>query len=409
MAEEVCRGGSETHKNPRICIVHRYPIKDAIGTNPSLLLVVQELVKSGWFVTYLSYRSSLDNDHHIPGLRVLSLPLTYDRRRRFDMRVKSLIFVILSPVFLLMRRTDFDVVYCEDALPVYQYLIKKATGLKVIYRMGDHMIGYFLADTSNPLVRLLAAVATYPEACMLRALDRVLPISKSMCDYLVSRGIPAGATSIASECVDTDLFKPGIDREGKRRELGVLDSEILVMFHGSLASWKGTEILIPSVSQLMSDKSNVKLMIVGDGPALYHLERLSVDFRIRSRAIFTGWVRYDLLPRYIAACDIGIVLRNAAFGNNFVLTTALLQYLACDRPVIAPRLLEIQTLLPDPLLFTPGDGIDLASKLRSIVDGVHENRTFFQELGRRIRSRYSKEAVARDLLKEIRQTAGVPR
>jgi glycosyltransferase involved in cell wall biosynthesis len=90
------------------------------------------------------------------------------------------------------------------------------------------------------------------------------------------------------------------------------------------------------VAKLLEKKyKKLKFVVLGSGTDFPRTQLLVKNLGL-SNLILTGWVPYKDVPEYINACDIGIALRANNMANNFVVTTALMQYYACKKPVIAP-------------------------------------------------------------------------
>jgi glycosyltransferase involved in cell wall biosynthesis len=141
--------------------------------------------------------------------------------------------------------------------------------------------------------------------------------------------------------------------------------------------------------------------VVGEGPLLGEVRKQVHDMGLEDRVVLTGWIPFDIIPQYIAACNVGVVLRTKTWANSFVLTTALMQYLSSGRPVVAPRLSTISKMLPPDVLFEPGDISDLSHKIRWIVSHVHEATREIMDASEIIRTRYSALNVAQGLEKRI--------
>ena len=387
----------------KICVVHRYPLTDILSTNPSFRILLEELCAEGHRVHLVNYRKrGGEGGEHISSLDSIThstLGLTYDRSQRLDRILKSILFIFIAPLKVLVKhlRERFDVVYCDDALPVYYFFIKKLTNSRVVYRMGDLMLGYIF-DVGAPVKRRLFEIALKADVRMLNSLDNVLAISNVMRDFLLKCGVHFDRVTVVPECIDTEMFNSSISGEMIRSKYGI--SGPLLMFQGVLVPWKGVENLLSAMSLVLKRHSQVKIMIVGDGPSLIHLKELSDDLGISENVIFTGWVPFKNMPEYIAACDIGVSLRKKNLANEMVVTTALLQFFAIGKPVIAPKMKTITHFVEQAengLLFNPDDPQDLADKLIYSIDHLDK----MMKMGRRetllVRQTYDISTVAAQL------------
>src|SRR5256885_13131704 len=137
---------------PKLCILHRYPIAQALETNPSLYDFLIVLTTNGFAVRFISFSEEKGTQkrppENPPGIEVVGLPFTLRRSWSFDKYLKSLLFILLSPYIarVLQRDERITGVYCDDSLPFYGYLVKKLTNKKVVLRLGDLQTGYFRSE-----------------------------------------------------------------------------------------------------------------------------------------------------------------------------------------------------------------------------------------------------------------------
>jgi glycosyltransferase involved in cell wall biosynthesis len=170
--------------------------------------------------------------------------------------------------------------------------------------------------------------------------------------------------------VDAELFHPRRRSIRTRWELsgGRLDAPIL-LYVGRLSAEKGLERLEPLLDAL----PQVRLALVGDGPARAHLVR-----RFAGRpVVFTGYLRGEALARAYASADV-FVLPSTTETLGFV----VLEAMSAGCPVIAAAAGGVVDLIEHEqtgLLYDPADPAQL-------VDGVHrllEQRDLARALAQR--------------------------
>jgi len=145
-----------------------------------------------------------------------------------------------------------------------------------------------------------------------------------------------------------ELFKP-INKEKCRTELNLNLNMNYVCFVGSLAPWQGVEFLIKAAPSVLTKCPNTSFIIVGDGVMKKELINLTLNLGILDKFVFTGSVPYEKVPLYINASDICI----APFvSNRKASPLKIYEYLACEKPVIASDIPDI-----DDLFVNSGGGI----------------------------------------------------
>ena len=93
---------------------------------------------------------------------------------------------------------------------------------------------------------------------------------------------------------------------------------------------KGHEFLFEAAPQIVAAVPNVKFLLVGDGIYRERYERWAERLGLRDRFIFTGLVRPDEIPGYVAQMDVLVHL-----SLREGLPRALPQALAAGKPVVA--------------------------------------------------------------------------
>jgi len=104
--------------------------------------------------------------------------------------------------------------------------------------------------------------------------------------------------------VNTDFFKPGLDRRYLRDKLG-LEEEPLILCVARLVRSKGIEYAIHAMATVVKEESDAKLVIVGRGIDESYFRSLIRKFKLeKSVFIFTDYVPVDEMPLVYASADI---------------------------------------------------------------------------------------------------------
>jgi glycosyltransferase involved in cell wall biosynthesis len=122
-----------------------------------------------------------------------------------------------------------------------------------------------------------------------------------------------------------------------RAEFGIRDNESLLVYCGVIAHQRNIDQLIEAYKIVVTDDNQVRLLVVGDGPALFDIKALSRRLALEDRIIFTGIVPYTEVRQLIAMADIG--LSYIPINNNYDYNPPLktFEYLACALPTIATK------------------------------------------------------------------------
>ncbi len=148
-----------------------------------------------------------------------------------------------------------------------------------------------------------------------------------------------------------------------------------------LAPDKGLRLLLGAMGRLAGEGLEVTLEIVGDGPDRAALEALSEDLGLGDRVRFAGAIGRDRIQERYRAAD-AFCLSSFAEGVPVVLMEAM----ALERPVIAPRVMGIPELVEDGvsgLLVPPGNVDALAAAIRRLAQTDSAGRADLGAAGRK--------------------------
>lgn len=128
----------------------------------------------------------------------------------------------------------------------------------------------------------------------------ILP-SESMKEILVrDYGLQSHYTVIPT---GTNL-EPFLQADGKalRAEKGWQHETVLISV-GRLAPEKNWDTLLRAVAKVHAGHPELRLVLIGDGPARQSLEELAAELGVADRVTFTGSLPFQEIPRYLKAAD----------------------------------------------------------------------------------------------------------
>ncbi|MBA7657123.1 D-inositol-3-phosphate glycosyltransferase [subsurface metagenome] len=129
--------------------------------------------------------------------------------------------------------------------------------------------------------------------------------------------------------VDFNLFKP--TSSNIRDKFSIGDNKLL-LFVGRFVPLKNLPFLITTFREVVKEKKDIRLILVGEGPLKSTIKRLVKKYRLEGYIIFTGKVPNKELPPYYSAADIFVI---PSSYDNF--PNAVLEAMSCSLPVIATR------------------------------------------------------------------------
>jgi glycosyltransferase involved in cell wall biosynthesis len=211
----------------------------------------------------------------------------------------------------------------------------------------------------------------------------IVVVSTPLKSFVLDQGVPADKVLLTPNGANPARF---IDnpREGAAiRQRHGLGNVTVVGWVGILREWHRVDLLIEAIASLRS----MRLLIIGDGPDRPRLEALAREKGVERAIVFTGRVPHEDMPGYISALDIAVASDDR---TGFASPMKILEYMAMGKPVVAPRMANIEDLIldaEDGLLFNPGDLSDLTSALRRLQDDIPLRR----RLGTSARTKVERE------------------
>lgn len=167
-----------------------------------------------------------------------------------------------------------------------------------------------------------------------RAVHRITTPSESARRILESYGISGPVRVIPNP---TDLAKfQNCDGSVIRRKYGLGQAKILINV-GRVAPEKNLSFLLKVFQYILRadpglnpPDSNIRLLIVGDGPDLPNLKQQAAGLGIAGQVIFSGLVNSAEIPAYLAAADLFVMS-----STTEVKPLAQLEALASGVPIVA--------------------------------------------------------------------------
>ncbi|TET46687.1 glycosyltransferase family 1 protein [candidate division TA06 bacterium] len=191
--------------------------------------------------------------------------------------------------------------------------------------------------------------------------------------------------------VDTERFKPVVDRNALRRSLGLPLEGFLVLTVRRLIARMGLENLMDAMPIVLEGNPQTYLLIGGRGYLYESLRNRAVRLGIEHRVKVLGYIDDGLLPKYYAASDLFVLPTLSLEGFGMV----TLEALASGTPVLATAAgasPEILSRLDSRLILERLEPQHIAKQILEFIS--MEGR---EELGKRCRA-FARENYGMDMI-----------
>jgi glycosyltransferase involved in cell wall biosynthesis len=183
-----------------------------------------------------------------------------------------------------------------------------------------------------------------------------------------------------------------------RAEWGWPEDKVIISV-GRLAEEKNWTTLLQAFAIALKEQSNLRLVLIGDGPQAQALQQLAGELGITDRVLFVGRVPFEQIPAYLKAADL--------FAFASVTETqglATLEAMAAGLPVVAVAASGTQDIVEDSVqgFLVQNDPEDLAKGIVKLINNPELMGTFKTDALRKSRS-YDNKRLARKMLKVYEQ------
>lgn len=298
------------------------------GVVTSVMALREELIRRGHNVTIVTvqvpgYKSSTEDI-----IRIKAVP-----------KVKLLDFRMAMPLFYQdyqrVKELNLDVIHTHTEFTIglfgqfmanrlkipmlhtYHTMYEDYTKYLLRIRRGQGLAKRFMRHTSKRYVRRYDAVVV-PS----------LKTEKALRSYGIKNNIHILPTGI-----DLDKFTryekndPRLD--ALRQRLGLSRTTKIILSLGRVSEEKSVDTIVLQMKDLIKRVDDVKLVIVGDGPFMPTLKRLTHDMGLEDCVLFVGRVPWEEVPFFYSLADVFV---SASKTETQGLT--ILEAMASQVPVI---------------------------------------------------------------------------
>ncbi len=178
--------------------------------------------------------------------------------------------------------------------------------------------------------RTLAAIAGF----LYRRADHIVVVSPAFKDHLIRYwSVPAAVISTVENGVETDLFRADPSAAEEVRTHLNLKDRFLICYIGTIGNAHGLETMIAAAENLQTTFPQATFLVIGEGAEKDRIVNLAVA-RGLTNVQFLGQQPREKIPACVSAADLCLVMLKKTELFKTVIPTKLLEYMACERPVI---------------------------------------------------------------------------
>lgn len=238
-----------------------------------------------------------------------------------------IVALIFRPDVLLVSIPWYDV------LPI-AYIGAKLSGAKLVVDVRDPL--EYWSQWTKGFTHRFSKLLTALNYALLRKSDLVLAVTPGLVKLLAKQGVRA---RLVMNGADTRVFRP-YPSSGARKELGLSDEEIVLVFNGYLGNYYDAIPLLRAIAEFPSEvRGKIKLLLIGGfvDPAYARkfLDVIKKLYLYKHVKIHRPVKNARTLAKILSAANAGVITHVASELYDPAVPVKLYEYLACGLPVFA--------------------------------------------------------------------------
>jgi colanic acid biosynthesis glycosyl transferase WcaI len=368
----------------RLCIVSQWYPPEQAPFGKMMEELASFAATCGWNVTVLTGFPNHPSGQIFAGYRKqwlleerLSSEVTVKRvwlwtsaRNSTTARLLRFASFTLASMWRLLREPRADVVFAVlqplslgALLPIVARLKRSRLVLDIQDLHPDTQIRLGLVRN-----RLWIGVLRAVESYAYRSCAALVVICEPFRRHVIARGALPERVSVVENWIDTQRVQPLSANNEFRSDAGLSAADFVVLWAGTLGYVSGAALIIDAAA-LLCDQTDIKFLVVGEGPLLESLVARSQHLGLQN-VIFRPFQPEERLGQVLASADVSLVVLSTDFAETSV-PSKVLAYMAAGRGVVAavpaksPTAALIETAEAG-VVVGPGDARELAEAIKSL-------------------------------------------
>lgn len=307
------------------------------GVSTSILMLEHALTKLGHEVFIITISDNkkdyvLENNGHILRLPSVNLANCYDYKMTSVYPIKAV---------NMIKKMNLDVIHSnvEFTVGIFARVVSEQLSIPLVHTYHTNWEDYTHYITKNKKIlddickKLLKYLVVFFEDKTVTELivpsNKIYNLFKDK--YKFTKNIHIIQTGIETSKFYKENFNQK-DINSLKKKLGIKKKDFVVMTVSRLAKEKSVDRIINNHKELVKKYSNMKLLIVGDGPDIDKLKDEAKSLGVSDSVIFTGKVPLSDIPIYY---QLGNVFVTASKSETQGLT--VVEAISSSLPVVAVK------------------------------------------------------------------------
>jgi len=327
--------------------------------------LAEALWEDGYKVTVICPKGE-DRDQSsfdvIDGVKVYRYPMLFHASQRLGylLEYSWALFCLAALSLLVWIRDGVDIIHCANP-PDIMFLIAwpfKLLGKKFVYDQHDLCPELYQSkfERQDRAYRTLLFLEKQSYA----AADLVISTNQSYRDVARERGgITDKRSIIVRNGVDISRFHRKTPRPELKRQFAYM-----TVYLGIMGKQDGVDRVVQAAHHIVHTfgRKDVLFVLIGKGECWHELQRLSEELQVADVMQFLGFVADDLLIDYLSTADVCLAPDPPDRMNQLSTMTKIMEYMACQRPIVSFDLLETRRSAGDAALYVEKEDTNMFAR-----------------------------------------------
>lgn len=301
----------------------------------------------------------------------------------------------------IIKEWNLDVIHSQTEFGVgyFSRIVAKKLSLPIVHTyhtLYEDYVHYVTHGHFDNFAKKLAIKIT-KYYCEKRCDELIVPTDKIK-DLFINKYNIIKQVNVIPTGIDIDKFKitPSMKKNIQtiKNKYKIKDTDFVIGSVGRIAPEKSFDKLLYNIKDMIKVNTNIKVLLVGGGPDLDNLKKLTKKLNLENYVIFTDKIDYDLVPTYFNIFNVVV-----SFSKTETQGLTIIEGLAASKPTLCIEDDSFRSMIEpnyNGYLFKND------TEFKNYIFKLMNDQKLYKDMSTNARNstyKYSKEVFAADILK----------
>lgn len=301
----------------------------------------------------------------------------------------------------IIKEWNLDVIHSQTEFGVgyFSRIVAKKLSLPIVHTyhtLYEDYVHYVTHGHFDNFAKKLAIKIT-KYYCEKRCDELIVPTDKIK-DLFINKYNIIKQVNVIPTGIDIDKFKitPSMKKNIQtiKNKYKIKDTDFVIGSVGRIAPEKSFDKLLYNIKDMIKVNTNIKVLLVGGGPDLDNLKKLTKKLNLENYVIFTDKIDYDLVPTYFNIFNVVV-----SFSKTETQGLTIIEGLAASKPTLCIEDDSFRAMIEpnyNGYLFKND------TEFKDYIFKLMNDKKLYKDMATNARNstyKYSKEVFAADILK----------